>query len=227
MVPPAPPEPPTKDPVAVVAAAIDGLRGVRPAGAVPADDFHSQMDELRDQLDSAFEEVVTRVNRVELRLGAIRHTGEVQAANAKEASEVQNHIVMLLQNVSTALDHAIATSAEPLEPVAPAAVDLSPVDERLTEIDEGLTGHLIDARVRMEAGLEALYAQLDKLRGTPVAIDTSDLEDAANRGSLHNAADIANLRRDVSGLTEAVRLQDKGIGELHSTLEWIKERLLR
>ena len=65
------------------------------------------------------------------------------------------------------------------------------------------------------------------LAGEPVTIDTRRARDAANRGSPHNAATSRASAGDVATLTEAVRIQDKGIGELHSTLEWIKERLLR
>ena len=61
----------------------------------------------------------------------------------------------------------------------------------------------------------------------PLAVDTSRLEDVASRGSLHNAADIANLRRDVEALTESARSQDKTLRDLRATLEWIKDRLLR
>ena len=60
----------------------------------------------------------------------------------------------------------------------------------------------------------------------PPTVDVSALEDAANRGALRNAADIATVRQGVDNLSDLVRLQEKSISELRSTLEWIKERLL-
>ena len=52
------------------------------------------------------------------------------------------------------------------------------------------------------------------------------IEEAARRAALPNAADIANVRREIETLAEAVRFQEKGIGEIRTTLDWIKDRLL-
>jgi hypothetical protein len=75
------------------------------------------------------------------------------------------------------------------------------------------------------AGLQQVREQVEAL-AVAATVDSTGIEDAVTRGSLHNAADIANLRQDVEDLVEAVRVQDKGIGELRTTLDWIKERLL-
>jgi hypothetical protein len=124
-----------------------------------------------------------------------------------------------------AVAHLVQTMAERPEPEA-APVDLTPIDARLDSLTQAFGKHLAGDRARIEAGLAGLAEELKVLRNRPVSVDTSTLEQAASRGALHNAADIANLRRDIEALAEAVRVQDKGIGELRTTLDWIKERLL-
>jgi hypothetical protein len=79
----------------------------------------------------------------------------------------------------------------------------------------------------LDAAVAATHRELVRLQDEPLALDTSRLEDVASRGSLHNAADIANLRRDVELLSESARSQDKVLREVRATLEWIKDRLLR
>jgi hypothetical protein len=57
-------------------------------------------------------------------------------------------------------------------------------------------------------------------------VDTRHLEEAVAQGALHNAADIANMARDVDNMGKVLRLQDERLTELHATLDWIKQRIL-
>jgi hypothetical protein len=156
-----------------------------------------EMDLLRDQLEAAFAEVVDQVDQLGRRLGAF--------------DERSDRTLALVQDLVATLDAAVAASREPWEP-DPVPVDLGPVAERLGHLDEAVA---------------ATHRELVRLHDVPLAVDTSRLEDVASRGSLHNAADIANLRRDVEALTESARSQDKTLRDVRSTLEWIKDRLLR
>lgn len=152
--------------------------------AAVIDAFQREMDILRQQLDAAFDEVVGRIDRVELRLATLPAPG-------------------------------------------PAIVDLGPVAARLGQLDERLATKLTESRIRLEGGLEQLRHQIAELRDAPIELNTRTLEDAAHRESLRNAADIATLRQTVEALSEGVRRQSEDLGELRTTLGWIKERLLR
>lgn len=164
------------------------------------------MDELRDQLDQAFTELFDRMDRLDAGSAAARIQAGTALAMAKDADAAQQE--------------------------AP-ALDLAPLDERLAALDarlhqfaEGLGAHLAADRARIEASLTGLSKEINALAARPVEADTKPFLEAADRAALHTAADIANLRNDVEALTEAVRLQDKNLGELRTTLDWIKERLL-
>ena len=174
------------------------------------------MEELRDQLEQAFEEVVGRLNRVEIRLGTLRHQGEQQGGGSAGSEAVTARIIELLLGLTERLGGSEPSSGP----------DLGPVNENLTQLRHALTDQVIDTRMRIEAGLQALREELVDRRTEPVTVDTRPLEDAADRGALRTAADMANLRRNIEALAEVVRAQDKGIAEITATLDWIKERLL-
>ena len=151
------------------------------SGTGPSE-LRAEMDELREQLDQAFNELFERMDRLE---------GDSPT------------------------------------------LDLTPLDERLADLDgrlrlfaEGLGAHLAGDRARIEASLTGLSQELAAVAGRRVEVDIRAVEESVSRGTLHNASDIANLRLDVEHLIDAVALQEKGITELRSTLEWIKERLL-
>ena len=89
-----------------------------------------------------------------------------------------------------------------------------------------LSAQIEDNRLRVESRLESLHSQIGLLRDVPPTVDVSALEDAANRGALRNAADIATVP---AGRGRPVRPRapaENSISELRSTLESIKERLL-
>ena len=172
--------------------------------------------------DVAFDEVVGRVDRVELRLATLRTNAHQEPDSA--AADRQEMLARLGHLVTT-IDDAVAARHQP-SPASEITVDLAPVAALLGQLDERLATKLTESRLRLEGGLDQLHQQIAELRDTPIELDTSTLEAAASRGSLHNAADIANLRADIEALAEAVRRQDDGIGELRATLDWIKERLL-
>lgn len=174
-------------------------------------ELHAEIDDLRDQLEAAFGETIGKLDRVELRLASLRQNADAQAAALQRVDERSAAAVELASHTIATLEEAIATSraADDDEPY-PAL--LGPIHARLGRIDEALL---------------STQRQLERLLETPARVDTRNLEDVATRGALHNAADIANLRQDVEALVDAVRMQDAGLGELRSTLDWIKERLLR
>ena len=91
---------------------------------------------------------------------------------------------------------------------------------------EELTAQVADGRTSLEDKLAELAREVTRLRAVPVQVDPKSLEDAVHGGMLQNAADISSLHRDVETLADALRLQDKGLSELRTTLDWIKERLL-
>jgi tetrahydromethanopterin S-methyltransferase subunit B len=170
-----------------------------------------EMDLLRDQLEEAFAEVVEKVDQLGRRLVALQGSNDTHTAEVDRLAERSDSTLALVQDLVATLDAAVAASREPWEP-DPVAVDLAPIAERLGHLDEAVA---------------ATYRELVRMHDAPLAVDTSRLEDVASRGSLHNAADIANLRRDVEALTESARSQDKTLRDMRSTLEWIKDRLLR
>lgn len=112
-----------------------------------------------------------------------------------------------------AIERAAEAQAEALErPNGSGEDSLALVRDRLSHLDQAVA---------------ATHRELVRLQEVPLAVDTRRLEDVASRGSLHNAADIANLRRDIESLTESARSQDRALRELRTTLDWIKDRLLR
>ncbi len=180
-------------------------------------ELQRELDVLREQLDDAFDDVVNRINRVELRLAGVRQTAESTSTAATATGQRVADVVTELRHVAATLDAAVAAGEASAD--VPVPVDFRPVDGRLAELDAALTA-------RLDAGLDAVRRQIDSLRTARLAVDTHDLEETASRGALHNAADIANLRQDIEKLAEVVRRQESGIDELRTTLNWIKDRLL-
>jgi hypothetical protein len=148
--------------------------------ALVVHDVRRQIAELRDQLEDAFDEVVGRIDRVEMQMVSVRESNEAQAEAAGHLEGLSTVTLELLRGLIPVIDDVVASSHHPVTPV-----DLGPIGDRLQRI-----------------------------------------EDVAYKGSLHNAADIANLRREVQALAETVRSKDEGIEDLRATLRWIKERLL-
>ena len=194
-----------------------------------------EIDELREQLEGAFAESFDRLGRLEAEAEAARSqlTQALQQADDTAAlvEQVRGSMATLGTLTSRSVDRieqvdaAVRSVAE--RPVSePFAVDLAPLDQRIDRLVTELGQRLAEDQARIQDSLAAITKELAASARSPVTVDTSALEDATRRGALHNAADIANLRRDVEVLAEAVRGQDKGIGEVRTTLEWIKERLL-
>jgi hypothetical protein len=193
------------------------------------EELRHDMQVLRQQLDAAFDEVVGQLSQVDRRLGAVLHDSKAHGQAIKAADARSAQLVELVRHVGTTLEDAL-TSAE-IDPdqaasESSAGLDLGAVDARLDQLGQGLATQLIDSRLRIEASLDQLRDQLAAVRDRPVTVDTKPLEDAAQRGSLHNSADIANLRGNIEALAETVRAQDRSIGDLRTTIDWIKERLL-
>jgi len=249
---------------------------------VTGSDLHREMDSLRDQLDLAFEEVVSRTTRVERRIVDLVNRVESQgtalgpeSASAPDLSPLVRGVEALerrIDQLSTTLEQLVQQSGGPTEVVLderfallartveqlldadrnrPVA-DLSEIERQLHELTERLAQNPVAAapplieldqaavdvlRDALQEGLAAERAELAQgLTGVrrvlrtmlerPASIDLGAVEEAARRAALPNAADIATLRREVEVLLEAIRFQDKGIAELRTTIDWIKERLL-
>ena len=163
--PPDPPDPP--DLVAV-------LEGAQRA-------MEDQLDELRSQLDDAFNEMADRISRTDVRLATFR-TATEEHAHAQAAARAQ--------------------------------------------ADDALASHLAADRMHLEAGLDQLRREVVAWRNAPVSLDTRPVEDTVHQEALRTAADIATLAREVELLGSTIRRQDSRLAELHTTLEWIKQRLL-
>lgn len=166
-------------------------------------ELRQQMDLLRDQLEGAFDEVVDRIGRVEQRLAS---------SVISELEERSAETLHLLHRLVTTVDRAVELAEEPLDWPPQPSNDVS--------------AQIEDYRIRMENRLDTLHTQIGLLRDVPPTVDVTELEEAANRGALRNAADIASVRQGVESLADLVRMQEKSITELRTTLEWIKERLL-
>jgi hypothetical protein len=174
-------------------------------------DLEREMDLLHDQLEAAFTEVVGKVDRIAATLVDLERDNDAQRRAVEQLTERSDRTMAMVEDLVATLDAAVAASREPWEP-DPVAVDLGPIAERLGHLDQAVA---------------ATRRELVRLHDAPLAVDTSRLEDVASRGSLHNAADIANLRREVEALTESARSQDRALRDLRATLEWIKDRMLR
>lgn len=174
-------------------------------------DIARDTDLLRDQLEAAFAEVVGKVDGIARHLTDLERGDDVHRRAVEQLTQRSDRTLAMVEDLVATLDAAVAASREPWEP-DPVPVDLGPIAERLAHLDEAMA---------------ATQRELGRLHDEPLAIDTSRLEDVASRGSLHNAADIANLRREVEALTDAARSQDRAMRDLRATLEWIKDRMLR
>jgi predicted nucleic acid-binding Zn-ribbon protein len=169
------------------------------------------MDLLHDQLEAAFAEVVDKIDHLGRRVASVERATDATTAAMEQLNERSDRTMAMVEDLVATLDAAVAASREPLEP-DPVAVDLGPISDRLGHLDEAVA---------------ATHRELVRLHDVPLAVDTSRLEDVASRGSLHNAADIANLRREVEGLAASARTQDQTLRDLRATLEGIKDRMRR
>jgi hypothetical protein len=187
----------------------DPVRPVEPD--LSAGGLRLEMDELRGLLDAAFDEVLGRLGRLEERLGAL-----VQRDTSSHA----------IETTLALLAEAIQDLRWQRTPATGGVPDPAGLEDRLDQLARAVEERFDDGRTQIDQSLAGVGRALRTLEERPAVVDIDAVEEAARRASLPNAADIANLRRDVAGLTDAVRLQDKGIGELRATLDWIKERLL-
>jgi len=171
-----------------------------------------QLDELRGQLDDAFNEMAHRINRTELRLAAFRAATETQTELTHAVGKTSEDTLALLRELIASVD---------------VAVEAGPSDTTASDrADDALAARLVEDRMHLEAAVDELRREVLAWRDAPTSLDTHQLEETIRRGLLHNAADIANVARDVENLEKVVRYQSNRLGEVHSTLEWVKQRLL-
>jgi hypothetical protein len=118
------PEPPAPAPASADVDTDALLRGVRR-------EVVYELDELRGQLDAAFEEVVGRINRLELRLSALRAAvgNEAEASDAVRSTTADT--LALLRQVAATLDDAVASASEPSD--RPFQVDMRHLEEATRE----------------------------------------------------------------------------------------------
>lgn len=169
-----------------------------------------RLDELCAQLDDAFDEMAARIDRVELRVAAVRQNLDDVLAVAREAA-------------GTARQAAVAAEGRS---ASGSRTELADVIAQVGQVAQALRKEVSDGRSTLEASVARLAERLAEAQTRPVEIDTRELEEVASRSALHNAADIASLRHNVDSVAEAVRQQERWVGEMRTTLDWIKERLL-
>lgn len=195
--------------------------------AAAADAVSDQLDELRAQLDDAFDAVERRIDRIERQLDVVSQMTAAQVAATSAAQAQAAETASLLQRSIDRINDATTSGTEPSAAVEQAIVpQLESINDLMAGLQHQLAAELRDSRARVDSGLAELREQVATLGDRTITVDTTDLEDVTRRGALHNAADIANVRNQVEFLAESVKLQEKGIAELRSTLDWIKERLL-
>jgi hypothetical protein len=130
-----------------------------------------------------------------------------------------------LSTVDDRLAHLIEVAERP---GAPAALELAEPDlDRLTEaLLKAMDARFADGWAQLDQGLLGVRRVLRTLQERPAHIDVRMVEEATQRANLANAADLAQLRQEMSTAIDAIRQQDSNIGELRATLEWVKSRLL-
>lgn len=186
----------------------------------PDDAEADELDELRGQLDDAFNDIENRITRVELRLAALRTASEAHAAVTARLDDTAAATLERLERLLALVEGAVAELPEEDHP-HPA---VAPVPD--TSAIDALAAQLVDDRLHLEAAVDQLRQQVVAGRNEPVELDTRRLEEATRQWALHNAADIATLAQDVDALARGLRLQDQRLAEVHATLDWVKQRLL-
>lgn len=171
-----------------------------------------ELDSLRAQLTSAFDDVLAAVAQQE------DHQAKVLASLGAQARAIDaQHQVgqRTLDLLGRTVDEVRQVAAAATAPTPDPSDDVAALAEQVAANQQ-----------RLEKGLTIILRDVSRLRDVPVEVDVRSVEDAATRGALQNAADISTLQHHLTTLTEAVRRQDENLGELRATLDWIKERLL-
>jgi|GEM_PF-6081747 hypothetical protein len=201
--PSAPPPPaPTVD-TSAIEAALTGLR-VR---------LDQQLDDLRHELEGAFDEVCTMVERT------------ARAVESRSAGPVEVDLTPLVPPIA-AIDEKLraigrmldAAAAGPSSSPPASEVDLSPLLQGLAKVSRDLA----EQRADLSRLAHALHTTTDE----GVEVDMAYLEEVVRRGAVANAADIANLRTDVEQLTSTLRDQTSSLVEMRKQMEFIRQRLL-
>lgn len=242
---PDPPPPPTPAPAldtAALEAAVAGLRA-------PLD---QQLDDLRHELEGAFDEVCTMVERT-ARAVDDQHQ---QVATVVGKVDALGSVVSRQHQALAALEERLgaAPAGEP-RPSGPVEVDLTPLVPPIAALDEKIRaiGRMLDAApaeppaepaevdlapllqglakvsrdlAEQRADLSRLAHALHTTTDDGVEVDMAYLEEVVRRGAVANAADIANLRSDVEQLTSTLQGQASNLVEMRKQMEWIRQRLL-
>jgi hypothetical protein len=67
--------------------------------------------------------------------------------------------------------------------------------------------------------------EIQELWNTPLRVDTSALEMGQTQVGAKHAQDIADLRRDLSVLLNAIRQRDDEVTQLHRDVAWLVRQL--
>lgn len=242
---PDPPPPPTPAPAldtAALEAAVAGLRAR----------LDQQLDDLRHELEGAFDEVCTMVERT-ARAVDDQHQ---QVATVVGKVDALGSVVSRQHQALAALEERLgaAPAGEP-RPSGPVEVDLTPLVPPIAALDEKIRaiGRMLDAApaeppaepaevdlapllqglakvsrdlAEQRADLSRLAHALHTTTDDGVEVDMAYLEEVVRRGAVANAADIANLRTDVEQLTSTLQGQASNLVEMRKQMEWIRQRLL-
>lgn len=213
-----------------------------------------QLDDLRHELEGAFDEVCTMVERTGRAVDAQQEQVATVVGKVDALGSVVSRQHQVLAALQERLGDAPAPGGEP-GPAGPVEVDLTPLVPPLTAIDEKVRaiGRMLEAAgssgssPAVEADLTPLLQGLTKVArdvaeqradlsrlahalhtttDDGVEVDMAYLEEVVRRGAVANAADIANLRTDVEQLTSTLRDQSTSLLEMRKQVEWIRQRLL-
>ncbi|MGV3758257.1 MAG: hypothetical protein ACO1PW_01785 [Actinomycetota bacterium] len=216
--PPAPPAAPAPTPPAPV---VD-TSGIEAAVLAVRARLDQQLDELRHELEGAFDEVCSMVERTAQAVDAQQHA---IAALEQRLATAEVDLTPLLPPIA-ALDEKVraigrmldASTTGPSSSSQTADVDLTPVVQGMARLSRDLA--------EQRADLSRLAHALHTTTDDGVEVDMAYLEEVVRRGAVANAADIANLRTDVEQLTATLQGQATSLVEMRKQMEWIRQRLL-
>jgi hypothetical protein len=214
-------------------------------------ELRREMDVLHTQLEEAFEEVVGRIRAIEGRFDDLARAlkesapgrtdtappvdlapiedalhdlrGLVERSSAVSRAQIEPVLLSLdegLEDVLGRLDPLLSTGAVTV------TADLGPLEARIDELTAFMDQRLGDEQLQIEHDLAAIHRVLRTVQQRPLTVDTRDMEEAARRASLPNAAELATVRQEIALLTDLMHQQQSSLSELRASLELIKARVL-
>ena len=99
---------------------------------------------------------------------------------------------------------------------------------QITDLTARLGRHLEETRALLSEQAEQSTQRLEDIQelwNTPLRVDTSTLEVGQTQVAAKHAQDIADLRRDLSVLLNAIRQRDDEVTQLHRDVAWLVRQL--